>query len=412
MRAPVRLTYCSNVHAAPDLAAQLTSLQQHLAPIAASARSSGRELGLGGWWPMPLADGLAQSPSDRDRLKAAMDSVGVPLWTLNVFPFGDFHQDVVKTAVYSPDWGSEERLLYTRHCASVGAELVRGGAPDERVLSLSTLPLGYRGPGDPAPDLRVMARNLARCASAFAAIEQDTGVRCVLALEPEPDCLLETVADTASFLEQWLFEEGAWATIPPDVLRRHLGVCVDLCHLAVVGEDPVAAIRDLVRRGIALPKIQVSSCLEVREPSGLDRLLTFAEPRYLHQTAAASGIRSLDLDDVAARRAAYEDAGRIRTHYHVPLDWDESGAFGSTQAEVRCVLRALSESGDLTAAFDAAGVELPLLEVETYTWSVLGARFGAEPLAKRIGKELEWVATELRAGGAAPPGAETTHGIR
>src|SRR5690606_4643530 len=144
-----------------------------------------------------------------------------------------------------------------------------------------------------------------------AGIEAQTGVCCMLALEPEPNCLLETVAQTALFLEQWLFEEGAWSTVPEQHLRRHLGVCVDLCHLAVLGEDALQALADLRRRGITVAKIQVSSCLEVRDAAGIDRLLAFEEARYLHQTVAANGIRSLDLDDVRARRDEYEHAGRI-----------------------------------------------------------------------------------------------------
>ena len=131
-----------------------------------------------------------------------------------------------------------------------------------------------------------------------------------------------------------------------------------------------------------LPKIQVSSCLEVREAEGLEELLMFQEPRYLHQTVALNGIRSLDLDGVAARRDEFESAGRIRTHYHVPLDWDQDGPFGSTQAEVRRVLEALASGPD----------RVPLLEVETYTWSVLGDTFGNAPLETRIQRELDWVA--------------------
>lgn len=388
MAAPFRLTYCSNVHPTPDQATLFATLREHTAPVAAAASAAGRGFGLGGWWPMALAGEFASDAGARQRLRDALAGMSVPLWTLNVFPFGDFHQEVVKTDVYRPDWSREDRLQYTRLCAETGAALVERG----ETLSLSTLPLGYRGPGDPEPDLRMMARNLARCASAFAAIEEQTGVRCVLALEPEPNCLLETVAQTAEFLERWLFEEGAWTTVPADVLRRHLGVCVDLCHLFVVGEDPVAAMQDLVRRGIAVPKVQISSCLEVRDAAGIDRLLQFAEPRYLHQTMAENGLRSLDLDGVAAQRDDYERAGRIRTHYHMPLDWDEPGSFGSTQAGVQRVLRALA-AGEV---FGGGGV-LPVLEVETYTWSVLGDTFGEQPLADRISRELAWVDRHLRA---------------
>jgi sugar phosphate isomerase/epimerase len=379
--AGLRLTYCGNVHAAPDLATAERMLRTHSAPVAAAARARGREFGLGAWWPMELAAQLAGDPGAREQFAALLRELDLPLWTLNVFPFGDFHDRVVKTAVYRPDWSSEERLHYTRTCAEVACALVPRGS----VVPLSTLPLGYRGPGDAPPDLRLMARNLARCASAFAALEQKTGVCCVLALEPEPDCLLETVAATAAFLEQWLFDEGAWTTVPEDVLRRHLGVCVDLCHLAVVGEEPLAALADLRARGIAVPKIQVSSCLEVRSAAGLDRLLSFDEPRYLHQTVAQNGVRALDLAAVAANRAEFAAAGRVRAHYHVPLYWDEAGAFGSTRAEVERVLKALARSPE----------PLPLLEVETYTWGVLPGFTGGEPLATLLARELDWAASCL-----------------
>jgi len=377
-----RLTYCSNVHATPDLDSHLAALRQHAAPVAAAARSAGREFGLGGWWPAELAFALAADDAARARLADTLAELELPLWTLNVFPFGDFHDEVVKLAVYRPDWGEEDRLQYTRVCAEVAARLVPGGS----VVPLSTLPLGYRGPADAEPDLRLMARNLARCASAFAALEQETGVCCVLALEPEPDCLLETAAATADFLERWLFDEDAWKTVGTAALRRHVGVCVDLCHLAVVGEDPVAALADLRARGIAVPKIQVSSCLEARDATGLDRLLAYDEPRYLHQTVGENGVRALDLGEAARRRGEFASAGRVRSHYHVPLYWDEEGAFGSTRAEVERVLGALAAGPD----------PAPLLEVETYTWSVLEGSGGDEPLAARLARELDFAASCLR----------------
>ena len=385
---PLRLTYCGNVHAAPDLPAVEAALREHAGPVAAAARRAGRPFGIGAWWPVAVVKGLAEDERSRARLAATLKDLDLPLWTLNVFPLGGFHDDVVKTAVYRPDWGEEDRLQYTRSCAEVGALLLPAGSE----LPLSTLPLGYRAKGDEPADLRRMARNLARCASAFAAIEERTGVRCVLALEPEPACLLETCAGAAAFLEQWLFDEGNWTTVPAGALRRHLGVCVDLCHLAVVGEDAVAALRDLHQRGIAVPKIQVSSCLEVRDPSGLDALLRFDEPRYLHQTVAADGTRALDLPGVAALRSAFANGGVVRSHYHVPLFWDQPGAFGSTQKEVARVLRALP----------GLAAPLPLLEVETYTWGVLGDFAGKAPLHERISRELAWAPAQRATAHAGP----------
>ncbi|MFT4512962.1 MAG: hypothetical protein ACI89X_003868 [Planctomycetota bacterium] len=341
------------------------------------ARERGRAFGLGGWWPWPLVEELSQNSTSLAQLQQAMAGAEVPLWTLNAFPFGNFHERVVKTDVYVPDWGEQERLLYTYRCAEVGATFLKEGD----VLPISTLPLGYRGRGDAPVDFDKMAGNLARVTSMFAAIEAKTGVRCVLALEPEPNCILETAKQTAAFLDESVFN-GNCTMVPEERLRRHLGVCVDLCHLAVLDEDPLKALAELKKRGIEVPKIQVSSCLEVRRPEGIEELLTFAEPRYLHQTAAKNGARSLDLDGVATRRYEFEHAGRVRTHFHVPLDWDSDGPLGSTQQEVRRVLEALAAGSD----------PVPLLEVETYTWSVLGDKFGDAPLADRIQRELDWVA--------------------
>lgn len=375
-----RLTYCGNVHATSSADAFVDALRRHAAPVAAKARANGRAFGLGAWWPAEVAAALARDTAVRARVQAAMAELDLPLWTLNVFPHGDFHDAVVKTAVYEPDWAHEDRLAYTRDCAEAASLLVPPGS----CVPLSTLPLGYqdRGPAD----RRVMARNLARAASHLHALEQRTGVRCVLALEPEPFCLLETAAAAATFLEQWVFEEGAWPTIPGEALRRHLGVCVDLCHLFVVGEDPLQALKDLAARGIAVPKVQVSSCLEVRAEAGLDELLRFAEGRYLHQTVG-KGVRALDLPEVAARRAEFALAlqqGPVRTHYHMPLWWDRDGPFGSTRPDLERALLGIARLP-----------EPPLCEVETYTWSVLPEELRAAPLPDLLARELDFAARHL-----------------
>lgn len=378
----LRLTYCGNVHAASTVDGFVATLERHAAPVAAAARHDRRAFGLGVWWPAPVAHALAHDEAQCDVVRAAMERLRMPLWTANVFPHGDFHGEVVKTAVYEPDWSTEERLVYTRDCAAAAAALAAQGS----VVPLSTLPLGYRAHGN-VPDLRKMARNLARAASMLAAIEERTGVRCVLALEPEPFCLLERAAEAGEFLERWLFDEGAWPTVSEAVLRRHLGVCVDLCHLFVVDEDPLAAIADLRARGIAVPKVQVSSCLELRSVEGLDELLAFAEPRYLHQTVAATGLRALDLDDVARRRAEFAralESGSVRTHYHMPLWWDRDGAFGSTRRALERALAGIAELADP-----------PLCEVETYTWSVLPDAMRDAPLSDLLARELDFAAKRL-----------------
>lgn len=377
---PIHVTYCGNVHPATDLQTWTDMVRSYALPVARAQWQAGHPFGLGTWWNADTVQALASDAKALAIVQAALTEHGLSIWTVNAFPQGRFHGQPVKERVYEPDWTSEERVLYLRHVAEVVARL----GSDLPVVSLSTLPLGYRPDrcypqGDPAM-WRLMARNLARVASHLHAMEEQSGVHMMLALEPEPCCLLETVADTISFLETWVFREGGWDTVGEAVLRRHLGVCVDLCHLAVVREEPLTALGALRSAGIQAPKIQVSACLEVRDPlapGALDQLLAFDEPIYLHQTIAADGARALDLPAVRAAGTGF-CGGPLRTHFHMPVFWDREGAFGSSRAEVSRVLRALAPP-------------LPLLEVETYTWEVLGDLASAQGLVSGLLEELAFV---------------------
>ena len=114
-------------------------------------------------------------------------------------------------------------------------------------------------------------------------------------------------------------------------------------------------------------------------PISPSTLLAFDEPVYLHQTVAADGTRALDLSEVALRREEFATAGVLRTHFHMPVFWDEGDALGSTQA---LLCRALAEMPR----------PLPLLEVETYTWGVLpGWDKSDDALRAGIERELEFI---------------------
>ena len=134
-------------------------------------------------------------------------------------------------------------------------------------------------------------------------------------------------------------------------------------------------------------------------PSGADaagkvagRLRPFAETTYLHQVVERQGKGPLrhfpDLDEAlgtASAPAPALDADREwRIHFHVPLFTGEYDGLGSSQADVRTVLRAVSDS-HVTHH----------LEIETYTWDVLPAGLKMD-VVESIGREYEWVLGELR----------------
>ena len=367
-----RITYCGNVHPAESLDVWLDVVAGPAARVAAAQPAP---FGLGVWWNARCAAELAHSEAARERVRGVLATHDLAAWTLNAFPFGDFHSDSVKTDVYTPAWDDPRRARFTLDAATAVAAL----SPPGEVVPISTLPLGFG-----AVDLRAAAAELRRVAAELAELESRTGVCCVLALEPEPHCVVETAAQAAAFLEDWVFAPSVGGDLCEAVARRHLGVCVDLCHLFVVGEDVPAALAGLAGRGIAVPKLQLSSCLELRDPAAaLDRLLAWDEPRYLHQTCGGPGLRALDLPEVRARRVEFAAAERLRTHFHVPLFWDNPGPLGSTRAEVERVLGVLE-------------LPYPLLEVETYTWSVLDrAEVDTDDLVTGLCEELAFARDRL-----------------
>src|SRR5205085_2283586 len=97
------------------------------------------------------------------------------------------------------------------------------------------------------------------------ALEADTGRSIRLALEPEPWCLLETVADAVAFFGAHLHSRAATDRLAAltgrtradseAALHRQVGVCFDACHMAVEFADSGDALACLDAAGIAVVKV-------------------------------------------------------------------------------------------------------------------------------------------------------------
>jgi hypothetical protein len=242
-----------------------------------------------------------------------------------------------------------------------------------------------------------MVRHLAGHAAHLARLEDRTGRTLRLALEPEPCCFLETIEEAVGFFENHLFAEPARTLVAQatgradraeDLLRRHLGICFDVCHAAVEFEDENVLDR-LVGAGIAVPKIQVSAALRLASVDGAtaDLLRPFDDGVYFHQVVERNSgglTRYLDLDQAFA---SLNGAGRVRewrVHFHVPVFRETAGGFATTQDYLKAIL-----------ARQRASPVAPHLEVETYTWGVLPEADRQGDLADNIAREIEWTRREL-----------------
>lgn len=385
------LTYCTNIHAGEPLGEVMASLARHLPAIKREVAPD-RTLGVGLRLGHAAAEGLRERAA-LEALKRFLAEGGYYVFTLNGFPYGAFHGRTVKQDAYKPDWSDPHRLAYTNLLADILAELL----PPGQEGTISTVPCTFKPWAEGRLD--AITDNLLRHVAHLVAIAQRSGQALALALEPEPCCYLETIEETVAFFKERLYGRAAVARLAAlaglslaqaeSALRRHIGVCYDVCHAAVEFEDPKASFARLRASGIPIGKLQLSSALRVAEfgAASAQQLAAFAEPVYLHQVVQKSQgtlRRFADLPEALAQ-AGGAAGTEWRVHFHVPVILERMQHFDSTQAFLREVL-ALHRADPLSAH----------LEVETYTWDVLPEEYRKSDLSAAIARELNWVKAELR----------------
>ncbi len=398
LREPAHLTYCTNIHAGESWPEIRSALERHLPEVKRRA-SPGAPMGVGLRLSGEASAMLAEDAESLAWLRDFLARNGLYVFTVNAFPYGRFHGARVKEEVYQPDWRHPERLAYTNRVAELLGALLPPGMDG----SVSTVPGGFRNLRDTEGAAGQVAEALLRHAAHLVALRERTGQTIALALEPEPMCLLETTEEAALFFEQHLLSRAGIARLAAlsglslpaaeTAARRHLTLCLDVCHAAVEFESPAESVARLRRSGIGVGKLQLSSALRLPrvDAAAIERLRPYDEGVYLHQVverdAGGRLHRHLDLADAFAAFGRDADGAREwRVHFHVPLFHDDLGAFSTTQDTLREVL-------DLQRLAPIS----PHLEVETYTWDVLPPELRRTEIAEAIARELAWVRERLLA---------------
>ena len=325
---------------------------------------------------MPIGLWLANETNQQlgetelQRFREWLDEKELLPFTLNGFPFGDFHQKIVKHEVYKPTWASESRLEYTLALARNLSVLVSGNLS---LATISTLPLGWP-PGD-EDFITACGKNLTKCAAELRKLRDQTGVHIMLCIEPEPGCILDTADDVVDFFDKHI----------DDSAREYIGVCHDICHSAVMFEPQKSAVEEYRRNSIRIGKCQVSSAIEANflhsdnPDSLLAALSKFHEPRYLHQTCIRNEANQIEFfeDLNQAIRSSESENGTWRTHFHVPIYAKAIGQLATTQNEIIEFLNCI----------DASNMHF---ELETYAWDVLPPDVSNLDLETNIEREIVW----------------------
>lgn len=283
-------------------------------------------------------------PEAFDMEAAAELYAGLGVRSINGFPQGMFQGVRVGHAVYRPGWDSIKRAEHTRRLITLAARV------GSRHVSISTVPLGWRG-----TDRSGSADALLDMVEVLAEATRRSGVCVTLDLEPEPGCALASVEDAVCF-----FKDHIWAKRDDAQVRRHLGLCHDVCHATVdrpdLADPQTPALNAAAAAGLNVHKVQLTAAPVVDADTdrvGFAALARLAEPRFLHQTCVQSGGRLHRYDNLPDALTHHRPIGRWATHYHLPLGRNPFD-ISRQDAELRSVLHH-------PATADA------VLELETYT---------------------------------------------
>lgn len=347
-------------------------------------------LGLGLRLSAAAADDLA-TPEAMAELQRILAQHNCYVFTINGFPYGPFHGTRVKEDVYLPDWKDRERLRYTNQLADQFCKLLPAG----QTGSISTVPGAFKTNVNNVQDVAQMTSLYVEHCAHLVNLEKQTGKSIVLALEPEPCCFLETVEESIDFFTNHLYSRDSAEQLQkllgekdnnaPALLRKHLTLCLDLCHAAVEYENASDCIEALRTANIAIGKLQISAGLRLTDVTveRAEVLKPFIDPVYLHQVIERHGDeinRYPDLPEAFSQLTDDSVPREWRVHFHVPIFLDDLGEFSSTQFFIKDALSLHKQSSLSTH-----------LEVETYTWDVLPAQYKGQPIADAIARELSWV---------------------
>ncbi len=389
------LTYCTNIHAGETWAEHFNSLQDKFPQIKAKVAAD-EKMGIG----LRISNTASLDLMNSEKIqefKIWLAENDAYVFTINGFPYGDFHDTVVKNKVHSPDWTSADRVSYTLRLI----EILAGLLPEGMDGGISTSPLGYKfwyAGSERNPAIHKSTINIISILEKIYLQKINFGTLIHLDIEPEPDGLIETGSEfidwylniLSPLAERELGESlGLTTQEVEELLRDHLCLCYDVCHFAIGYEDHSQILAELEANKIRVGKVQISAALKCTLPEESDKrngirdaFSKFDEPTYLHQvvarTSAKNLIRYRDLPDALADIQNYKVA-EWRAHFHVPIFLEDLGLLRSTQTDILTVLN-IQKQTPITNH----------LEVETYTWDVLPESLKS-PIEESICRELEWV---------------------
>lgn len=393
------LTYCTNIHPGETWEEVFESLKTYSLAVKKEVANN-KPMGIGLRLSKVSAAVLVQK-ANLETFKNWLTKHQLYVFTINGFPYGDFHDTAIKDNVHQPDWSTQERVTYTLNLLYILTNLL----PDGLEGGISTSPLSYKlwfdNDQDKIKTTLKACQAIIQIVFALIDIEKTTGKTLHLDIEPEPDGFLENTGEVLTFYKEYLFKHGVAvlqqnlkcdAEQAKQYILKHVQICYDVCHFALAYEKPQFVIDEFEKEGIQIGKIQISSALKCSKSDTVsiqqqkESLQQFNEPTYLHQSIVQlQNNKLLHFPDLKEGINAMEhpDFKEIRTHFHVPIFTEKFDFLDSTQNEIIEALTIWKEKPFTQH-----------LEIETYTWGVLPKKLQTD-ITSSIIREFNWLLTQI-----------------
>jgi len=389
------ITYCSNIHPGEDWETTFSNIKKYIPEIRKEV-SGNAPFGIG----LRLSNNASEELAKGDHLsnfKKWLSHNNCYVFTMNGFPYGNFHNTVVKDQVHAPDWTTKERLVYTKRLFTQLESLLPKGISG----GISTSPISYKhwfhSEEAIATVLKKGAEHLTEIVEQLYTIEKSSGKYLHLDIEPEPDGLIENTKEFLDFYLNYLLPIGVtvlrpkWgleATEIEKIIKRYITLCYDVCHFSLAYEHPEDTFQALEKEGVKVGKIQVSAALKILFEKGKEEAIwksleRFDEPTYLHQVTEQVDGNVLVYNDLPMVLKVKNEHKELRAHFHVPIFLEKFDDLYSTQDQILSTLEYIKNH----QVSDH-------LEVETYTWDVLPDTLKVD-MTQSIAREINWLKDKL-----------------
>jgi hypothetical protein len=390
-----QLTYCTNIHPGSNWESTFNSLKEYVPGIKAKV-SPDTPFGLG----LRLSNKASEELHGEGHLmefKQWLSKHDLYVFTMNGFPYGNFHDERVKEEVHAPDWTTRERVTYTKRLFEQLAELLPTGMSG----GISTSPVSYKywhtTEDLKSKALKIGAEHLTEIVLQLHDLERTTGKYLHLDIEPEPDGFLENSEEVIHFFADYLLpiaipmlqdRTGITDAEADKLIKKHITVCYDICHFSLAYEEPEYTFQKFAGAGIQIGKIQVSAALKIlfdeKDQDAIWASLSrFDEPTYLHQVTEKKDGKVKTYNDLPIVLEQKNDFTELRAHFHVPIFLERFDTLYSTQDHILKVIDYLKKHSVSEH-----------LEIETYTWDVLPKALKRE-LSESIIREINWLKDRL-----------------